>query len=374
MNKIFQNVPGMAFYAAMIISPCSYGEELVSVYGDWSVFMDPPGICYARGKVTASDKSEPAREENYVQVSMFPQMKWYDKVFVIPGYTYQKDSAVYVRVDDGNKYRLGQDGYKASASNADKSDLVNEMKQGKVLTVEGVSSSGHATIETYSLKNFPAAYEKVASLCNAPMKPVGEPHGRTVDAGNASVTITPPLGTVDIYKEADLIKAFQGYLDSNVLLLAGFVADTDMQRWKDGQELEYTKYAQVVMARESFGVEINQQAFKQAVELGKRMDLSMPRAFLEIDVMGNSIKLNPEIKKGESGYVEMLVDTPSVYSKVQMTNLVDGYQILTSDTVLLLRNRIFKLEITIEEVGTKQLEWLEMVTRKWITDLQVANR
>ena len=70
---------------------------------------------------------------------------------------------------DGKKYKLFTDGDTAWNRVAkDDAHMVRAMRVGKILVIEGVSSRGTKTSDTYSLFGFTAAHNAINKACKAP--------------------------------------------------------------------------------------------------------------------------------------------------------------------------------------------------------------
>jgi hypothetical protein len=81
------------------------------------------------------------------------------------GYTLKKQSEVVV-VIDGRAFRLFVDGETAYARDpsAD-ATIVDAMIKGSQMRVEGVSSRGTETVDSYSLSGFSSAYRSITKSC-----------------------------------------------------------------------------------------------------------------------------------------------------------------------------------------------------------------
>ena len=154
-----------AFAGALFWSASLAAAEPISVHESWSVFKEPPGICYARGAPAVLDQAIMGRQEAYVQVSHFPMMQFFDTVFVLPGYTYQPGSTAIILVDDGPGFGLAEDGFKAVSEPANQADLTAAMRRGDQLVVSGVSENGVKTTDIFALAGFAKAYAEISRLC-----------------------------------------------------------------------------------------------------------------------------------------------------------------------------------------------------------------
>ena len=81
------------------------------------------------------------------------------------GYAFKPDSEVLVTID-GKAFTLFTDGGTAwNRATKDDRRMVKAMRVGKILVVEGVSSRGTKTKDTYSLFGFTAAHNAINKAC-----------------------------------------------------------------------------------------------------------------------------------------------------------------------------------------------------------------
>ena len=152
-------------------SPAAAGE-LIDLFGDWQAFTDVDGqskrLCHAATIPTKSVGKYKKRGAAYVMVAHFPADKQFDVVSIEAGYTYKPGAEVTVRIDQLT-FKLAVDGSTAWARTP-KEDraLVRALKAGKGLIVEGVSSRGTKTTDTYSLKGSTGALKAIDRACKKP--------------------------------------------------------------------------------------------------------------------------------------------------------------------------------------------------------------
>jgi hypothetical protein len=89
-----------------------------------------------------------------------------DVVSLIAGYPLKPDADVVVTIDRKQKFALFADKETAWALD-DKTDraLVQAMVRGSTMVVEGVSSRGTKTKDTYSLTGFGKMYQAIGKAC-----------------------------------------------------------------------------------------------------------------------------------------------------------------------------------------------------------------
>ena len=149
---------------AFASSPVELGE-----YGDWTAYSYKDGkntVCYMASTPKKEEGNYKVRGDIYAIVTHRPAEKSYDVVNFVAGYNYKKNSNVVVKIGATTFKNLFTSGSNAWAPDAatDKK-LVQEMKRGQKLTVEGVSFKGTKTKDTYSLSGFSKAYRAISAKC-----------------------------------------------------------------------------------------------------------------------------------------------------------------------------------------------------------------
>jgi len=142
---------------------------MIGEYNDWSAFFYREGkniVCYMASSPQKSEGKYTQRGNVYMVITHRPADKTYDVVNFVAGYTYKNSTPVTVKIGKETITDLFVDGDKAWAMNAaaDKK-LVDAMKKGERLFIEGTSSKGTLTKDSYSLKGFTAAYRAISSKC-----------------------------------------------------------------------------------------------------------------------------------------------------------------------------------------------------------------
>lgn len=143
--------------------------QMIGEYNDWLAFFYREGkniVCYMASSPQKSEGKYTQRGNVYMVITHRPADKTYDVVNFVAGYTYKNSTPVTVKIGKETITDLFVDGDKAWAMNAaaDKK-LVDAMKKGERLFIEGTSSKGTLTKDSYSLKGFTAAYRAISSKC-----------------------------------------------------------------------------------------------------------------------------------------------------------------------------------------------------------------
>lgn len=151
-------------------------QQRVDAKRDWSIFQagtEGQKICWIVSQPTRtaafrSGKSVRVnRGDIFLMVSIRPADGVVNEVSFISGYPFKKGSEVKTTV--GSKdFTLFTEGENAWAPSADDdAAMVAAFRAGASAKVEGTSSRGTRTVDTFSLSGFTAALEAAGALCKA---------------------------------------------------------------------------------------------------------------------------------------------------------------------------------------------------------------
>lgn len=137
-------------------------------FGDWRAYAyDEKGdkACYIASQPEKDEGDYKQRGDIYAMVTHRPADKVRDEVSLAAGYLYKAESRVKVSVD-GKIFELfpHEDTAWVPDSAGDRK-LVAAMKAGKTMVVQGTSSRGTETKDTYSLMGFTKAYQAASKAC-----------------------------------------------------------------------------------------------------------------------------------------------------------------------------------------------------------------
>ncbi|MDP6787641.1 MAG: invasion associated locus B family protein [Rhodospirillales bacterium] len=155
---------GLVLYAHPALAQ---GGKLIDVFKDWSAFTEKENgkvFCYIGSLPEKMEGKYTQRGDALILVTHRPAEKSFDVVSIQAGYIYKKGSEVKVTID-GQKFELYTKGGYAWAKAQIDRQLVAAMKGGKTMVVEGTSSRGTLTTDTYSLSGFTAAYGAMGKAC-----------------------------------------------------------------------------------------------------------------------------------------------------------------------------------------------------------------
>ena len=153
-----------SFSASASSVPTELGE-----YGDWTAYSYKEGnknVCYMASTPKKDEGNYKKRGDIYAVVTHRPSDKSLDTVNFVAGYNYKIGSKVIVKIGTTSFNNLFTNADNAWApDNATDKKLVEAMKRGEKMTVEGVSYKGTKTKDTYSLKGFTGAYKAITAKC-----------------------------------------------------------------------------------------------------------------------------------------------------------------------------------------------------------------
>ena len=155
----------------LLASPKAFAAApaLLGEYGDWLAYSYKENgnpVCYMASTPKKDEGKYTKRGDIYVVITHRPKDKSYNVVNFVAGYEYKSGSPVTVKIGSRAFNKMFTDGDKAWAidSVADK-ELVEAMKKGDRMIVDGVSSKGTQTKDTYSLRGFSAAHKAISAKC-----------------------------------------------------------------------------------------------------------------------------------------------------------------------------------------------------------------
>lgn len=150
-------------YTAGAAAPKVLGE-----YGDWIAYYYRDGsgpVCYMASTPKKDEGKYTKRGDIYVVITHRPHEKSYDVINVNAGYTYKTASEAVLKIG-AQTFKMFTNGDKAWSFNAkDEKAIVEAMKRGNRMIVDGISSKGTKTKDTYSLNGFSSAYKAISNKC-----------------------------------------------------------------------------------------------------------------------------------------------------------------------------------------------------------------
>ena len=143
--------------------------QVLGEYGDWTAYVYKDGrgsVCYMVSKPKKDEGKYSKRGDIFAVVTHRPAEKSFDVVNFDAGYTFKNGAPFTVKIGHNTVTSFFTDGEKAWTLDGDTDKkMVNLMKGGERMIVDGVSSKGTKTKDTYSLKGFTGAYKAISAKC-----------------------------------------------------------------------------------------------------------------------------------------------------------------------------------------------------------------
>lgn len=129
--------------------------------GKWDFVVDD-NYCYIISVPTKEEGDYTQRGDTYVLVYRINKSP--DKIVQITaGYNYDEKKSIIVKIDKTSFEFFGKED-SAWINDKDK-EVIFAMKKGNIMIIKGHSSRGTLTTDTYTLKGFTAAFNKLSSDC-----------------------------------------------------------------------------------------------------------------------------------------------------------------------------------------------------------------
>ena len=178
--KIFWKAGTIALLAGVLTSALALGpvaaqvQQSVGSVQDWSIFeasANGQKVCWIASQPTKSaayrngKAVQVRRGDIFLMVSVRPNDGVQNEVSFISGYPFKKGSEVQTTVGE-NSFTMFTEGENAWApSSAEDDAMVNAFKAGVTAEVEGLSSRGTKTVDTFSLLGFTDALTQAQQRC-----------------------------------------------------------------------------------------------------------------------------------------------------------------------------------------------------------------
>ncbi len=161
----------LAFCSISLLTFSAYAgaPQLIGEYDDWSAYIYKEGknsVCYMASTPQKSEGKYTRRGDVYLVITHRPADKSFDVVNFVAGYAYKNDAKVIVKIgkDTISDFFVENDKAWTMNANVDKK-LVEAMKKGERLIIDGTSTKGTTTKDTYSLRGFSSAYRAISTKC-----------------------------------------------------------------------------------------------------------------------------------------------------------------------------------------------------------------
>ena len=156
----------------LLLTSAAFAAEqpkMIGEYGDWTAWTyNDRGnlICYIASTPKKDEGKYTKRGDIYTVVTHRPAEKSFDEVSITAGYTYKSGAPLVIKIGNqtfSNTFTQNDKGWMISGDEDVK--LVAAMKRGNRMIVDGTSSRGTVTKDTYSLRGFTTAYQAISAKC-----------------------------------------------------------------------------------------------------------------------------------------------------------------------------------------------------------------
>jgi len=157
-----------AVFTVLVTVGASAADKKLGRFNVWSAMTfdeDNAVVCMMWSQPEKAEGDYTKRGEVFVFITHRPDDGEVNKVSFETGYTFKEKSEVKVTID-GERYTLDTQGSTAwSKDDKDDRRMVKAMRAGSTMIMEGVSSRGTETRDTYSLSGFSAAHNAINKAC-----------------------------------------------------------------------------------------------------------------------------------------------------------------------------------------------------------------
>jgi hypothetical protein len=162
-------VTGSLLSMLAITAPAAaQAPKLINTFLDWSSYAHDDGktkICFAVSRPKSQEPKGVTRRPAYFYISAWPKDGVKSEVSIRIGYSFKKDSEVTVMVG-GIAFKLFTQADRAYVGDPTQElKLIEAMKKGTNLQVQGTSERGTTTTDTYSLAGLSQAMQSLAEIC-----------------------------------------------------------------------------------------------------------------------------------------------------------------------------------------------------------------
>ncbi len=158
----------MVFLCSIANSVQSSEPELLGQHGDWTAytFMENNGkVCYMVSQPKKDEGNYTKRGDIFALITHRPAEGSKNVFSYIAGYTYKTGSEVTVKINDQSFKLFTQDDSAWASDQSTDNQLAEAIKRGSTLVVQGTSSRGTLTTDTFGLKGSSAAHKAISETC-----------------------------------------------------------------------------------------------------------------------------------------------------------------------------------------------------------------
>jgi invasion protein IalB len=155
--------------ATLVATPAlAQDVTLLEKFKDWSAYAatGSPKVCFAVAKPTDSNPKNVKRGPIFFYISQWPTDKAVNEVSVKMGYPFAEGAKTKVTIGSEKFEMFTKDEGAFVEKPEDEKKLVEAMKSGSTMKIEGKSARGTNTSDVYSLNGLSDAMERAAKECS----------------------------------------------------------------------------------------------------------------------------------------------------------------------------------------------------------------
>lgn len=143
--------------------------KLVETFNDWTVYAHNNAderVCFAASAPKSSEPAGARRESIFAYVSAWPAEGVRSELSIKIGYPFRKGSQVTVTIGNDSFKLFTHEDRAFIGDQIEELKLLEAMKKGATMIVQGMSERGTATKDTFSLSGISKAVQALTSRCN----------------------------------------------------------------------------------------------------------------------------------------------------------------------------------------------------------------
>lgn len=155
--------------AALVATPAwAQDVTLLEKFKDWSAYAASgnPKVCFAVAKPTDSNPKKIKRGPIFFYISQWPADKVENEISVKMGYPFGAGAKATVTIGTAKFEMFTKDEGAFVEKPEMETKLIEAMKSGNTMKIEGKSSRGTATSDVYSLNGLSEAFDRAAKECS----------------------------------------------------------------------------------------------------------------------------------------------------------------------------------------------------------------
>jgi len=142
--------------------------KTIGTFSSWTTFTHGEAaslLCFATSQPSKQEPANAKRDPAFIYVSSWPKDGVKAEISVKIGYALRKGSDVTLSIGSTN-FKMFANGDRAYIADAtEELKLLDAMRKGSTMTVQGTSERGTSTTDTYSLAGISQALQAVATNC-----------------------------------------------------------------------------------------------------------------------------------------------------------------------------------------------------------------